>query len=67
MKFDEADEMLNMGFREDIDFVLKNTINRKHLVIFCNNALATGTCFIAKILMTLNPEEITVGKKNSGT
>ena len=23
---DEADEMLNMGFRDDIDFVLKNTI-----------------------------------------
>ena len=26
---DEADEMLNMGFRDDIDFVLKNTVNRK--------------------------------------
>ena len=23
---DEADEMLNMGFRDDIDFVLKNTV-----------------------------------------
>ena len=26
---DEADEMLNMGFRDDIDFVLKNTVNRE--------------------------------------
>ena len=33
MVLDEADEMLNMGFRDDIDFVLKNTVNReKHLV-----------------------------------
>ena len=28
---DEADEMLNMGFRDDIDFVLKNTINRQSI------------------------------------
>jgi ATP-dependent RNA helicase DeaD len=31
---DEADEMLNMGFREDIDFILKNTVARKHTWLF---------------------------------
>ena len=31
---DEADEMLNMGFRDDIDFVLKNTINRDSIWLF---------------------------------
>ena len=31
---DEADEMLNMGFRDDIDFVLKNTINRESTWLF---------------------------------
>lgn len=31
---DEADEMLNMGFREDIDFILKNTPARQHTWLF---------------------------------
>ncbi|XZF16024.1 DEAD/DEAH box helicase [Chitinophagaceae bacterium MMS25-I14] len=31
---DEADEMLNMGFREDIDFILKNTPKREFTWLF---------------------------------
>lgn len=31
---DEADEMLNMGFREDIDFILKNTPGRELTWLF---------------------------------
>ena len=31
---DEADEMLNMGFREDIDVILKNTPAREHTWLF---------------------------------
>ena len=31
---DEADEMLNMGFREDIDLILKNTPARQHTWLF---------------------------------
>ncbi len=31
---DEADEMLNMGFREDIDVILKNTPGREHTWLF---------------------------------
>lgn len=31
---DEADEMLNMGFREDIDFILKTTLAREFTWLF---------------------------------
>jgi ATP-dependent RNA helicase DeaD len=31
---DEADEMLNMGFRDDIDFILKNTVARQYTWLF---------------------------------
>lgn len=31
---DEADEMLNMGFREDIDFILQNTPARQYTWLF---------------------------------
>lgn len=31
---DEADEMLNMGFRDDIDFILKSTLARQYTWLF---------------------------------
>ncbi len=61
---DEADEMLNMGFREDIDFVLKNTINRESIWLF-SATMPPEVRAISKNFMT-SPKEITVGKKNSG-
>lgn len=61
---DEADEMLNMGFRDDIDFVLKNTINRESIWLF-SATMPAEVRAIAKNFMT-SPKEITVGKKNSG-
>jgi len=61
---DEADEMLNMGFRDDIDFVLKNTINRESIWLF-SATMPPEVRAIAKNFME-NPKEITVGKKNSG-
>ncbi len=61
---DEADEMLNMGFRDDIDFVLKNTINRESIWLF-SATMPPEVRAIAKNFMD-NPKEITVGKKNSG-
>jgi ATP-dependent RNA helicase DeaD len=61
---DEADEMLNMGFRDDIDFVLKNTINRESIWLF-SATMPPAVRAISKNFMT-NPKEITVGKKNSG-
>ncbi|MCP9750785.1 DEAD/DEAH box helicase [Ferruginibacter sp. HRS2-29] len=61
---DEADEMLNMGFRDDIDFVLKNTVNRESIWLF-SATMPPEVRAIAKNFME-NPKEITVGKKNSG-
>ena len=61
---DEADEMLNMGFRDDIDFVLKNTVNRESIWLF-SATMPPEVRAIAKNFMT-DPKEITVGKKNSG-
>ena len=61
---DEADEMLNMGFRDDIDFVLKNTINRESIWLF-SATMPAEVRAISKNFMD-SPKEITVGKKNSG-
>ncbi len=61
---DEADEMLNMGFRDDIDFVLKNTVNRESIWLF-SATMPPEVRAIAKNFMT-QPKEITIGKKNSG-
>ncbi len=61
---DEADEMLNMGFRDDIEFVLKNAINRESIWLF-SATMPTEVRAIAKNFMD-SPKEITVGKKNTG-
>jgi ATP-dependent RNA helicase DeaD len=61
---DEADEMLNMGFRDDIDFVLKNTINRESTWLF-SATMPPEVRAISRNYMD-TPKEVTVGKKNSG-
>ncbi|MFN8254022.1 MAG: DEAD/DEAH box helicase [Ferruginibacter sp.] len=60
---DEADEMLNMGFRDDIDFVLKNTVNRESTWLF-SATMPPEVRAISKNYMD-TPKEVTVGKKNS--
>jgi ATP-dependent RNA helicase DeaD len=60
---DEADEMLNMGFRDDIDFVLKNTIKRESTWMF-SATMPAEVKAISKNFME-NPQEVTVGKKNT--
>ncbi len=60
---DEADEMLNMGFRDDIDFVLKNTINRESIWLF-SATMPPEVRAISRNYMT-EPKEVTVGKKNT--
>ncbi len=61
---DEADEMLNMGFEEDIEFVCKQTINRDSMWMFS----ATMPPEIRKVSNKYmkSPVEISVGKINSG-
>lgn len=61
---DEADEMLNMGFRDDIDFVLSNTVNRESIWLF-SATMPLEVRAISRNYMS-SPKEITVGKKNSG-
>ncbi len=61
---DEADEMLNMGFQEDIDAILENTPSQKRTWLF-SATMPREVAKIAKKYMK-NPVEITVRKKNSG-
>lgn len=60
---DEADEMLNMGFKEDIDFILSHTPPTKRTWLF-SATMPKGVAAIAKNFME-DPLEITVGNKNS--
>ncbi|MGB3152785.1 MAG: DEAD/DEAH box helicase, partial [Maribacter sp.] len=62
---DEADEMLNMGFFEDIKDILSNTPNEKSTWLF-SATMPKEVSVIAKKFMH-NPKEITVGAKNAGT
>ncbi|MCE1197537.1 MAG: DEAD/DEAH box helicase [Marinilabiliales bacterium] len=61
---DEADEMLNMGFQEDLDAILSMTPKEKFTLLF-SATMPSEVASIAKNYMT-NPLEISVGKKNSG-
>ncbi|MBN2857378.1 MAG: DEAD/DEAH box helicase [Candidatus Delongbacteria bacterium] len=61
---DEADEMLNMGFKEDLDEILSSVISDKQTLLFS----ATMPREIAKIAETYmtEPEEVSAGQKNTG-
>jgi ATP-dependent RNA helicase DeaD len=61
---DEADEMLNMGFFEDIKDILSNTPDEKSTWLF-SATMPKEVSIIAKKFMH-SPQEITVGAKNSG-
>lgn len=60
---DEADEMLNMGFREDIDFILKNTPKREHTWLF-SATMSNDVRGIAKRFMK-EWQEISVAPANT--
>lgn len=61
---DEADEMLNMGFQEDIDSILSTTPDDKFTWLF-SATMPTEVRRIAAKYMD-NPFELTVGTKNTG-
>lgn len=61
---DEADEMLNMGFYEDIKDILSNTPDEKFTWLF-SATMPKEVATIAKKFMH-QPKEITVGDKNAG-
>ncbi len=62
---DEADEMLNMGFYEDIVSILSDTPDEKSTWLF-SATMPQEVARIAKQFMS-EPVEITVGAKNSGS
>jgi len=61
---DEADEMLNMGFKEDIDSILDTTPKNKQTLLF-SATMPPEIMKIAENYMN-DPIEISVGQKNSG-
>lgn len=61
---DEADEMLNMGFQDDIEFILQNTPKRESTWLFSATMPAEIKRVSRKYMK--NPFEITVGKVNTG-
>ena len=60
---DEADEMLNMGFKEDIDSILEQTPEQRNVWLF-SATMPKEVAKIAKNYMS-NPFEVTVGTKNT--
>ncbi|WP_242203694.1 DEAD/DEAH box helicase [Aestuariivivens insulae] len=62
---DEADEMLNMGFKEDITDILSHTPKDKNTWLF-SATMPKEVAAIAKNFMH-KPQEITVGTKNEGS
>jgi ATP-dependent RNA helicase DeaD len=60
---DEADEMLNMGFREDIEFILKNTPARESTWLF-SATMPAEVKQVSKRYMK-DPFELTIGKVNA--
>ena len=60
---DEADEMLNMGFKEEIDAILESTPDEKMTWLF-SATMPSDVRRIAKNYMT-DPLELTVGEKNT--
>jgi ATP-dependent RNA helicase DeaD len=60
---DEADEMLNMGFQDDIEFILQNTPKRDATWLFSATMPAEIKRVSRKYMK--DPMEITVGKMNT--
>jgi ATP-dependent RNA helicase DeaD len=61
---DEADEMLSMGFKDDLDEILETTPKEKQVLLF-SATMPKEIQRIASRYMT-NPKEIAVGKRNQG-
>ena len=64
MVLDEADEMLNMGFKDDLDAILEQTPDTRQTLLF-SATMRKEVSQIAKRYMR-NPDEIAVGKRNAG-
>ncbi len=61
---DEADEMLNMGFVDDINEILSNVPENRKMLLF-SATMPTEIAKIAKNYMH-NPQEFVIGTRNEG-
>jgi len=61
---DEADEMLSMGFKDDLDAILANTPEEKQTLLF-SATMPEEISSISKRYMN-DPYEISAGRKNTG-
>ena len=62
---DEADEMLDMGFQEEVDTILEQTPDEKHTLLFSATMPEEVERILAKYMT--DPVVKTVGKRNTGT
>jgi ATP-dependent RNA helicase DeaD len=62
---DEADEMLNMGFKDELDTILETMPSEKQVLLF-SATMSSAVRRIASSYMN-KPEDITVGDKNVGS
>lgn len=62
---DEADEMLNMGFQEDIETILEG-IPSDHRTMLFSATMPKAIAEIAKKYLN-DPVEVTIGQKNEGS
>jgi ATP-dependent RNA helicase DeaD len=62
---DEADEMLQMGFQDELNAILAQTPAEKHTLLF-SATMPQSVASIARKYMK-NPLEITVGTRNAGS
>lgn len=61
---DEADEMLSMGFKEELDAILEETPDEKNTLLF-SATMPRGIKRMANEYM-FEPAEINIGKRNTG-
>ena len=61
---DEADEMLSMGFQDDIETIMGN-LSAEHRTMLFSATMPKPIAEIAKKYM-VNPVEVTIGHKNEG-
>jgi ATP-dependent RNA helicase DeaD len=61
---DEADEMLNMGFEEDLEAILSEAPDTAQTLLFSATMPKQVAAITRKYMK--NPEEITVGTRNAG-
>ena len=62
--FDEADEMLQMGFQEELNAILAHTPSEKNTLLF-SATMSKEVKTIANKYMS-DPVELTIGKRNAG-